>query len=1107
MRYTWMGVLLLFCAGAVPRATPAASVAVMPFIVPPDNPALAWARQGIPDLLTAELSARGWEVVDREILERVLHEQELDDNIQAGRLVGADYILTGKVFSSAPSQIQVQAILANVESLDSGRLSVQSGKQPEDTYRIVQKIAEELAPTEEVSLPSTAISPKTWIPRPETIICFHRGLAAFADGYPEIAVPWFIMAYRKEPKFAPARTWEVQAYETMGFDSLAQCAREKHGEKLANPIPADSPTAKSIVLTRPFLAPAEAWNVEQLDEIMRAFAGGLANGEGIRFIDYDAMAHAIREQDVQLGGFFTGDTVARYGQWRIPDGILLCRLESRGSNVLIQLWLYAPETAKVAICEAETVSGAELSGKLSELTTRLMAKWENPSGTMTAGVPPEVRPMVEADLADLSESYRPVVQALHQLRQREGFEEWRALAEAFNSVDCWNLEGTAVDQAIGHIDLDAENAAATLLFARKLFTATVAPYQRPLRAATPELILGMESNLLARFPDSLFATALRYENGWQAWRKQRFAEAERWMSQALAGLQCGRSADEDEAILGAKYILADSMSRDNRPDEALPLFRELNDYMLKHPEAGDSLPSVLSVESNQQMVCRERCELAVRGHVRNAVQGRKSGGSGKSSKPRLPVAEFFNPDGRCEGTLTKDTCLPAMNALVDAWQTSGSFAVCGQSDLNILWQWLYQMAKLIDEEERQKWFPKLVAAYLQRQGVHASLDPDEFAPEIILPQIGDIWKFYCLAGLRQDGLSLIDRFMGPGVAPAIAFRALAQTDTSLDSLDMKAEELELRLNRLAERLPGGERDIPGALWAQLAASQLSAKDWPRATESMKKGFSSSEPATPGDEAARILIRSTLRQRTGDPFVAIRTSCGEMGLLPWVPRWWQWYNEGIWAADEGEHAIAISCFQVLLRYLEDPLEMDSTIAIKNLSNGETFLVQGPDMDFRWFKEQADRRISTQFRLALSLLALKQPDKAATYLREIALEAKRDKVSFLHESHLNFRGSNTVDLRAMASSLLHCLHLLNEVQFGDEPILDRRSVIGRCRISVRELNSLHFQTGAHIIYEMANRLKASPPQRPTYESTDDRTSSGSNNACVDNLPAQTDAKTEK
>lgn len=579
------------------------------------------------------------------------------------------------------------------------------------------------------------------------------------------------------------------------------------------------------------------------------------------------------------------------------------------------------------------------------------------------------------------------------------------------------------------------------------------------------------------------------------------------MSQALAGLQCGRSADEDEAIVGAKYILADSMSRDNRPDEALPLFRELNDYMLKHPEAGDSLPSVLSVESNQRMVCRERCTLAVRGHVRNAVQGRKSGGSGKSSKPRLSVAEFFNPDGRCEGTLTKDTCLPAMNALVDAWQTSGSFAVCGKSDLNILWQWLYQMAKLIDEEERREWFPKLVAAYLQRQGVHASLDPDKFAPEIILSQVGDIWEFYCLAGLRQDGLSFIDRFMGPGVAPAIAFRALAQTDTPFDSLDMESEELELRLNRLTQRLPGGERDIPGALWAQLAASQLSAKDWPRATESMKKGFSSSEPAPPGDAAARILIRSTLRQGTEDPFVAIRTSCGEMGLLPWVPRWWQWYNEGIWAADEGEHAIAISCFQVLLRYLEDPLEMDSTIAIKNLSNGEPFLVQGPDMDFSWFKEQADRRISTQFRLALSLLALRQPDQAAKYLREIALETKRDKVSFLHEGRLNSGSRNTVDLGAIASSLLHCLHLLNEIQFSDEPILDRRTVIGRCRISARTLNSLHFQTGAHIIYETANRLKSPSPPAPVSVSTGEAPPPGSSKASVDKMPAQIDEITGK
>lgn len=1107
MRHLWLGVWLLLCAGALPREAPAVSVAVMPFTVPPDNPALDWARQGIPDLLTAELSARGWEVVDREILERVLQEQELDDNIRAGQLVGANYILTGKVTSPEPGQIQIQTVLANVESLDSGKMSVQGGKQPEDVGRIIRKIAEELAPMAEVKPPSTAVSPRTWIPRPETIICFHRGLAAFADGYPEIAVPWFIMAYRMEPKFAPARTWEVQTYETMGFDSLAQCARENHGEKLAGPCPTDSQPAKSIVLARPLLVPTEARNVEQLGEIMRAFSAGLVNGEDIRFIDSDAMAHAIREQDVQLGGFFTGETAARYGRWRIPDGVLRSRFENQGSNVLIQLWLDAPETVKGGIYEAETVSCAELSGELSSMTARLMAKCGDPSATKTARSAPEVRPMEETGLADLSEFYRPLAQALHQLRQHEGFEEWLALAEAFNAVDCWHLEGTAVDQAIGHIDLNAENAAATLLFAQKHFTATVAPYQRPIRAATPELILGLESNLLARFPDSIFATVVRYENGWQAWRKQRFAEAEGWMRQALAGLQCGRSADEDEAIMAAKYILADSLSRDKRPDEALPFFRELNDYMLRHLEASDSLPSTLSVESNQRIVCRERCMLPVRGHVRNAVQGRKSGGGGKSSKTRFPVAEFFNPDGRCEGTLTKDTCLPALNALVDAWQTTGPFQVCGKSDLNILWQWLYQMAKLIDEEERREWFPKLVVAFLRRQHVQSGLEPEKFSPEDVVPQAGDIWEFYCIAELRQDGIAFIDRFLEKDVAPEIAFRALAQTDSPFDSLKMERGDLELRLARLVERLPNGQRDVPGSLWAQLAASQLRAQDWPRATESMKKGFFSREPATPGDEAARILIRSALRQRTEDPVVAIKTSCGEWGVLPWVPRWWQWYNEGIWAADEGEHAIAISCFQVLLRYLEAPQEMDPTITLKNLSDGKPILVQGPDMDTNWFDEQSDRRISTQFRLALSLLAQNQPDQAAKYLREIALETKPGKIRFLHETHLHSCSYNTVDLGAIASSLLHCLHLLNEIQFNDEPVLDRNVVFGRCQVSARELNSLQYKTGAHIIYETAKRLKVSNPPATAFVSAGAGPTPGSSNASVDNNSVPIDRDAEK
>lgn len=1065
---SWLGLWLMLCAGASQQPAVATTVAVMDFATPSNDVGLAWARLGIPDLLTVELSSRGWEVLDRESIDQVLQEQSLTDAIQAGHLVGAKYVITGKTTSPAPGQITIEAVLANVESLESGKSTGRTGQYPEDVGKLIQQIAEEMTRTGDVASAPIAASRVAWIPRPETVISFNRGLAAFSAGYPEIAVPWFIISYRMEPKFALARAWEVHAYEAMGFKDLAQCAREKHGEKLTGPSSAVPEKTKFVALSRPLLAPADAWSTEQVNEIMQAFSDGLMKVSRVSLINPEAIEHAIREQDFQLGGFFAGGTTARYGQWRMPDGILQSRFERRNNDVLIQLWIDAPTAANVAPHETEAVAPDALPRELIRMIGQLLSTWQAASAAAASAAGPKAVPMTEADLADMSEPYRPLARALHQLRQREGFEEWRALAEAYNQIGIWLMAGAAVDQAIAHIDLDAPDADRVLLHAWADFKVMTERGCQPMYMATPGSIFGLQSNLLARFPYSACATAMRFENGWQAWRKQQFAEAEDWMRNALAGLTSGRSTDEDEAILAAKYLLADSLNRGGKPEEALPIFRELNECMMQHPHGDDSLPSTLMVDENRRFACGERCKLSVVGHIRNAVAGRKSNRNNHPPKTKLRAAAFYNPDGRCEGRLTKETVMPAMNALVEAWQTVGPFEICGTSDLNIALNWLCQMAEMIGEEERREWFPNLVRAYLHCMKVKSAWDPEKFVPADVVPHVGHLWLFYCMAGLRQDGLAFLDLFLEPDVAPTTAFDALMQADSQFAATDLVIDELEPRLARLAGRLPGGERDVPGNLWAQLAEQHALAGDWAGATIALKKGFASAKPPRPGGETARIMINRAAGRPGEDLHAAVKAECAEWSLLPWIPRWWQWYNEGCRASADGKYDLAVACYQVVLRYLDAPQEMDPTLRIEPSPDGPPHAQQGDAWDSYWISDLGNRRNSAKFRMALAFLALHKPEPAAILLREVALDVGQDQAEFYLEFRSDGHSLMDIHMGVIASTLLHSLHLLNEIQWADMPVLDRAAVARQCIAAGRELQHANLQKEARIFYDAKDRL---------------------------------------
>ena len=411
----------------------------------------------------------------------------------------------------------------------------------------------------------------------------------------------------------------------------------------------------------------------------------------------------------------------------------------------------------------------------------------------------------------------------------------------------------------------------------------------------------------------------------------------------------------------------------------------------------------------------------------------------------------------------RDFVLQALNTLAEAWQTTGPFIIDGQNDLNFARNWLNLMAEVFNEQERRDWLPGFIDAYLHRVGLTSVGTFEQVPLADLVPQVGDIWSFFAMIRLRPEGLNFIDRFIEPGVSPDIAFQALSQ-------VDLDTAELTPRLAKLVTRLPGGERDVPGSLWMRLAMLYADGKDWANAVAAMKKGFASVQPAVPGPETARILIHQVMKQRPDDPSAAVKTACAELGLSPWIPRWWQWYNEGCRAEAEGEYDFAVACFKVVLRFMDAPQEMDPTLSVEPSNYGSPHLRQNDDLDFSWISDRISRRNSAKFRMALCSLILHKPDQAASLLREVALDVGQDRVSFLYDIHANGNSSNPIHLGVLASTLLHNLHLLNEIQGTDTTGLDQAAIAKQCVKAAHELQGVRLKNEAQYFFDAAERLKS-------------------------------------
>jgi TolB-like protein len=225
MKYTLpvVFVLAIGCVLAVfaaePTATPAITVAIMPFHQALAKDAHAPLAEAIGEMMMVRLSeVNGLVLVDRTTLDKVLKEQELSramspaDQTRLGKIIGAQFVLTGSV-TAVGDEFQIDAHLLDVETARIAR-SARAKVRGDQLTESVDRLASELVGELKLKLPE--LTAKQIDGSPEANLHFMRGLGHYFAKSPDDAIVEFMKVLAIDPSHARARFWNGMAYVDLG---------------------------------------------------------------------------------------------------------------------------------------------------------------------------------------------------------------------------------------------------------------------------------------------------------------------------------------------------------------------------------------------------------------------------------------------------------------------------------------------------------------------------------------------------------------------------------------------------------------------------------------------------------------------------------------------------------------------------------------------------------------------------------------------------------------------------------------------------------------------------------------------------------------------------
>jgi tetratricopeptide (TPR) repeat protein len=1035
----------LWLAAAGTGAAALQPIAVLDFRAPPSGGGQwDWASGGLADLLQIELEHLGLVTLDRDFIRAVLAEQRLaadsltaPDQIKLGTLLNARYLVGGNILPLEGGRIRVEATAFSVEAIETVVTAAKEGAYPKELPETIRSLARALAgKLEAPASQSTGSLPPSRATKPEALIMFYRGLNACSQGRPEIAVAWFMNASALDPEFAPPLLWEIKAYEMGGLEQLARLRREQTAPVLSRlgfktvvlptlqnhtdqPVLAVLPVAVSSAnsAATPSLSAATATALRQAI---------LGTGKA-RLFAYEGIGDALAEQDLQLSSLFTREGAPRYGRWLMSDALLLCHVgEQQPGGIAVNLALLDPLTTRVVVSVQRMGTSGSVARLVSSLTSQLLEDWleRKPLGSGHLAPPLAETALTEAETREMTPAYQALVLALNQVRRTPASgEAHAALANAFIGTGRVQEAGEEINRRLDALDIHAQNADLNYFAADRWLTENVG-IARPWvdQAKFARLI----DQLLAAFPNSLAAGCMHYSLAVDAWKSGKWREASEQAASArrILGALGYPYELERTLILAACFLEGASLLKLGELDEAERALLDGQSFLKRFELRAFALPlvPVLMEFNGSQRVAgyggdRPDLKTGIQEQLGLLAQIR----SGQTPwdyvrEARARVAAEGKPRGRrqnwlgCAQELTgilervpdhdEDQVQGVLSAVLTAVRLA-AFRPGGGSGEDAALRAVAQ---------------RIVSVLLQKRGVASLAQAGSLPKARLLDLAGEINRVGSTAGLADEAAETLGPLFDAPCAPEFGLSVVLRIDASSDRL------LQI-INHLAGRLPGGESDVPPAVWIHVAQHLAEQSRYREALGCYRKAVAKGTAPVncPGLSAA--LVQATLASVPARPNDEARRLCAEAGLPPFEPAWYEWFNAGHRCQQAKQYDKAIVCYRTVIDFLENPEQSGAYHLEKETGSDPISLRWGPsigEVDLRWSHEYNARWYSSAFYLAQCLIEAGPKEEAARWLRRIAVSLGGDQVALLQEVTWSSANYTTEALGVRAAEMLKQLH---------------------------------------------------------------------------------------
>jgi tetratricopeptide (TPR) repeat protein len=915
-----------------------ATVAVLDFAVPLEaSSKWAWARGGASDLLQIELERRGLVPLDRGFIQVVLKEKRLalqgsavGERCSIAAALGAKYLVTGKVLPIGGGRCRVEALAFSVETAETVAAGMGEGELPKELPVILGKVADSLADAlAKQSARQSSAPGSEGRPDPEALIAYYKGLDAYAAGYPEIAVAWFLDSAGLDADFAPAQLLEIKAYRAAGRDDHARLREQAIAGLLKRLGMEEAPSNSVSVTTRRSLALMQPVVMPWKDRAAAVDAGligtalrqGLIEAGQTRFFDPANIAASLAEQDRVLSGFFSVRGSARYGAWIPADVLLFCRIEEQADDAaVLTLTLCDSTSLSVEAEDHALISGQEASRQVATRTSRLVKSWvlegeKGGKGAERNRVPTRAEDRLkgvrrqyvrvgsldldlypgEAErLVELPEAHRGLAAGLMGIYRNDHKKihgsRWHESPEmlainAFSKLTRFAQAEKTFIEMVNNMDRMSPDTAAILCDIASICDEECTLSQWPWLRTSAYRNRPAE-RLTECFPGTLWAAAVQLTTAARQWEADNLQQAGSMARESRKGLMkalmdpgLASNMDVLRSVVTDYYIEADAAVCLGRTNDVLQLLSEAEAFIRQHNVPETDLPRRMTIHGSNKTFTtshwRQDREPGI--HAKLLMASLAKGGS-------PGVAELAEAEGLLAllqaGAQAPTEDEKAVARLIAIYRTfPGNWELADQF-LPVVKSGLSSYAKRGGTDRRhvermQSLVGELSRAMLwggEEGSVRQTAPTDQGRFEAAAADAIALHEHY---GLGEKWVETMKPCFEEPYPPPVGVELLLRGSLSADALKRK-------MDCLLARLPGEKRSIPFTVWMKYANKLVAECRHGEAWDAYRQAFPAGVPRTFLDINKMVLLcgRVTPDEKSLDELA--RRACADQQVDPGAP---------------------------------------------------------------------------------------------------------------------------------------------------------------------------------------------------------------------------------